>query len=744
MNKLILLFSFISLISFSQSDEEIQSMLFKVSQKINESLPMTVDGDTRMDSTISLSNRTVQYNYTLVNAEKEYFDTTIVYKEFYPTLLNDIKTNPGLKPFRDINVTFVYNYRDKNGKFLLKYTFPPEKYKSVDSNQLSTINYNNDFNTKEFVDYVNLKDHPKAKGVNIKFRYPKSFERTEGARPNVVANFAHKTKNLRFNFVILNSPVYLSRKDVKELFEEDTDILAKELIEDIEAELISSKTIKIDNYQTLESIVKIKTEAITGETIITNGLIWNIFYEDSSIIIFGGSIDEDFEESKLLLRLIMNTITFEEQYDYAGSSRVYFNENFDEFVDKFFRELNYYGINKIRPKKINIKLLPFDQFKQTSHIHGASFGYNNDDIIDIVLNERSWNEFSKAQKHYLIFHELSHDILNLDDLDFRQNEKQIMYPSIGSFKYLTMDDFIDNFHSLLEDYSSVDSSETEDTNNTELTKDPLVSLEEMKNSLVKEHLLDVKNRLGSEEYSKLQKLYNLDEYAQCFAEKLLEKFNISELVNLSESDTKIAEDIMLSCFAENEITSLSVNKPTNTNDSFFKNGLEKNKSGDYTGAILDFDKAIEIDPNYASTYYNRGNSKYSLKDYYGAISDYNKAIQVDSTNVNAYNNRGISKKNLKDYSGAISDYNKAIELDPSNADAYYNRGNSKYSLKDYYGAISDYNKAIQIDPTNVKAYRGRGISKEYIGDLNGACIDWTKASELGDVDASGWIEKQCN
>ena len=37
--------------------------------------------------------------------------------------------------------------------------------------QLSKINYNNDFITKEFVDYVNLKDHPKAKGVNIKFRY---------------------------------------------------------------------------------------------------------------------------------------------------------------------------------------------------------------------------------------------------------------------------------------------------------------------------------------------------------------------------------------------------------------------------------------------------------------------------------------------------------------------------------------------------------------------------------------------
>ena len=70
------------------------------------------------------------------------------------------------------------------------------KYKSIESDQISLINSNNDFNTNEFVDYVNFKDHPKSKGVNIKLRYPNSFERKEGARPNVISNFVHKTKIL--------------------------------------------------------------------------------------------------------------------------------------------------------------------------------------------------------------------------------------------------------------------------------------------------------------------------------------------------------------------------------------------------------------------------------------------------------------------------------------------------------------------------------------------------------------------
>ena len=86
-------------------------------------------------------------------------------------------------------------------------------------------------------------------------------------------------------------------------------------------------------------------------------------------------------------------------------------------------------------------------------MHGFSTGYDDDDVINITINKRSWNTFNKAQKYYLIFHEFSHDILNLDDLEFNEpNEKNIMYPSISAYKDLTMDDFINNFNSLLENY----------------------------------------------------------------------------------------------------------------------------------------------------------------------------------------------------------------------------------------------------------------------------------------------------
>ena len=43
-----------------------------------------------------------------------------------------------------------------------------------------------------------------------------------------------------------------------------------------------------------------------------------------------------------------------------------------------------------------------------------------------------------------MYHELVHDILNLDDLDAKTwNEGKLMYPEISSYENKTMDDFIE-------------------------------------------------------------------------------------------------------------------------------------------------------------------------------------------------------------------------------------------------------------------------------------------------------------
>ncbi len=51
-----------------------------------------------------------------------------------------------------------------------------------------------------------------------------------------------------------------------------------------------------------------------------------------------------------------------------------------------------------------------------------------------------------------------------------------------------------------------------------------------------------------------------------------------------------------------------------------------------------------------NAYVKTGNAKSDLKDYTGAIIDYSKAIEIEPSNADAYLYRGDAKTELKDYS----------------------------------------------------------------------------------------------
>ena len=94
-------------------------------------------------------------------------------------------------------------------------------------------------------------------------------------------------------------------------------------------------------------------------------------------------------------------------------------------------------------------------------------------------------------------------------------------------------------------------------------------------------------------------------------------------------------------------------------------------------------------------YFNRALSKKD-EDPKGAILDFTKALSINPKDANAYSNRGILKRLMKDNTGAISDFSRAIALNPSDAKAYLNRGIAKRSIKDNAGAVLDLEKAKSI------------------------------------------------
>ena len=177
-------------------------------------------------------------------------------------------------------------------------------------------------------------------------------------------------------------------------------------------------------------------------------------------------------------------------------------------------------------------------------------------------------------------------------------------------------------------------------------------------------------------------------------------------------------------------------------EAYYNRGKAKSALDNYDGAIADYEKAIELKPDYAKepdlaeAYYNRGTTKSNLSDHRGAMADYDRAIELDPDYAVAYNNRGKVKSALNDYDGAIADRDKAIELnsdyagEPDYAEAYHKRGNAKSVLRNHRGAIEDYEKAIELKPDHVEAYNSRGLAKFALKNYEGAMADYDRAIEL--------------
>ena len=159
-------------------------------------------------------------------------------------------------------------------------------------------------------------------------------------------------------------------------------------------------------------------------------------------------------------------------------------------------------------------------------------------------------------------------------------------------------------------------------------------------------------------------------------------------------------------------------------------GNVKFKEGNYVGAITDYDKAIQLKPDYAVAYNNRGLAKHELREHTAALEDYDKAIQLKPGLSVAYNNRGLAKQALGELDASVADYDIAIQLRNDDAVVYRNRGYVKDKLGEHAAALADYETAIQLKPDFADAYNDRGYVKDKLGEHAAALADYETAIQL--------------
>ncbi|HEV7346877.1 hypothetical protein [Telluribacter sp.] len=173
---------------------------------------------------------------------------------------------------------------------------------------------------------------------------------------------------------------------------------------------------------------------------------------------------------------------------------------------------------------------------------------------------------------------------------------------------------------------------------------------------------------------------------------------------------------------------------------------------DYDGAIEDYNRALESNPNESINYFCRARLIYRYEndirkpDYEGAIKDFSKSIELNPKEWIAYYFRAfVMFHKYKDYKSAIEDCNNTIIHNPEYYLAYILRAQIKDRIKDYRGAIEDYTTALEMEPNNINLFKSRSEIKEKLGDYLGSFEDKRKAMPLDPKDAryyycEGWIK----
>jgi len=144
---------------------------------------------------------------------------------------------------------------------------------------------------------------------------------------------------------------------------------------------------------------------------------------------------------------------------------------------------------------------------------------------------------------------------------------------------------------------------------------------------------------------------------------------------------------------------------------YLQMGNDDLKQRNLDQAIIDFTKAIDIDPNLAKAYNNRGVAYAQEGSLSRAIADFTMSIANDPKDAQGYNNRGHAYANEGDFVQAIADYTQAIRINAFYVKAYNNRELAYYELKQYDKAWADVHTVQAI---------GGNVAPDFIKDLKKA------------------------
>lgn len=197
-----------------------------------------------------------------------------------------------------------------------------------------------------------------------------------------------------------------------------------------------------------------------------------------------------------------------------------------------------------------------------------------------------------------------------------------------------------------------------------------------------------------------------------------------------------------------------------SSEAFYQKGLEEKAARRYLVASKNFDKAIEINPNFTNAYLENGYVNLEMRKTDAAKMNFTKVTQLDPSNttaikelVNLYysyhqyqdainyaqkcktcdNEKMIAMcyYKMEDFGNAEKKFLAVLAKDPKDAEATYTLGRTYLEMELEAKAIAYYEKAVVLDDTRSSWWFELGLLYFNANNHKNAVVAFNKASEKG-------------
>ena len=228
-------------------------------------------------------------------------------------------------------------------------------------------------------------------------------------------------------------------------------------------------------------------------------------------------------------------------------------------------------------------------------------------------------------------------------------------------------------------------------------------------------------------------------------------------LRITNEEAALTEDQIAVHFASiDNYSARIVQEPENV-DVYVGRALDCMLVQDFSEAIKDYSRVIDLNPDFAMAYFNRAVVRYKQLDYeMSQTSSVQEDLSAMSMNLKVGKGSSVvrtpatadptsaalkDKKRAYEHEMISREYDMVIKLTPNFVYAYFNRGNLRCAQRDFRAAINDYTEAIQRDPEFAEAYFNRGLARLSQGLANEGIADLSKAGELGIINAYSIIKR---